>query len=288
MQENKYSFSGHESFSCKSLWLKKGYDFVKQGNNFNDKYAPVQLGVGKNMVSSIRFWLKAFGLTENDELTEIAEYIFADKVGNDPYIEDLGTVWLLHFLLVNSSVASLYNLCFAQFQRERMNFTKEHLQNFVHRRTIETNQISTYTPNTVKRDIDTLLKNYIQPAAAKNKSLDDFSTMLIELDLIKESSYNKTFYFNREGKRQVPPEIFLFGIMKTKGEQMTISFDMMQDVGLIFSMNNLEIIDMAKKLADIFPEYLDYNENAGIRQLQFTKELTPKYVLDKYYKDEEI
>ena len=24
----KYSFSGHESFPCKSLWLKKGYDFV--------------------------------------------------------------------------------------------------------------------------------------------------------------------------------------------------------------------------------------------------------------------
>ena len=23
-----YSFSGHESFACKSLWLKKGYDSV--------------------------------------------------------------------------------------------------------------------------------------------------------------------------------------------------------------------------------------------------------------------
>lgn len=24
----KYTFSGHESFPCKTLWLKKGYDFV--------------------------------------------------------------------------------------------------------------------------------------------------------------------------------------------------------------------------------------------------------------------
>lgn len=24
----RYSFSGHESFHCKSLWLKKGYDFI--------------------------------------------------------------------------------------------------------------------------------------------------------------------------------------------------------------------------------------------------------------------
>ena len=24
----KYTFSGHESFPCKALWLKKGYDFI--------------------------------------------------------------------------------------------------------------------------------------------------------------------------------------------------------------------------------------------------------------------
>ena len=27
MNDIKYCFSGHESFPCKSLWLKKGYDF---------------------------------------------------------------------------------------------------------------------------------------------------------------------------------------------------------------------------------------------------------------------
>ena len=31
----KYTFSGHESFPCKTLWLKKGYDFVIQGRDFN-------------------------------------------------------------------------------------------------------------------------------------------------------------------------------------------------------------------------------------------------------------
>ena len=56
----KYTFSGHESFPCKSLWLKKGYDFVVAGNDFNSPEAVIGLGVGKNMVASIRFWLKAF------------------------------------------------------------------------------------------------------------------------------------------------------------------------------------------------------------------------------------
>lgn len=44
----KYAFSGHESFQCKGLWLKKGYDYVKAGLSFTDDYAVVELGVGKN------------------------------------------------------------------------------------------------------------------------------------------------------------------------------------------------------------------------------------------------
>ena len=57
-----YKFSGHESFPCKSLWLKKGYDFVVGGNDFNSPDAVITLGVGKNMVMSIRFWLRVLVL----------------------------------------------------------------------------------------------------------------------------------------------------------------------------------------------------------------------------------
>ena len=62
----KYTFSGHETFQCKNMWLKKGYDFVKAGKSFNDDTAVVDLGVGKNMVASIKFWLKSFGIIDED------------------------------------------------------------------------------------------------------------------------------------------------------------------------------------------------------------------------------
>ena len=39
----KYTFSGHESFPCKSLWLKKGYDFVANKNDFNSPDAIITL-----------------------------------------------------------------------------------------------------------------------------------------------------------------------------------------------------------------------------------------------------
>ncbi len=49
-EATKYTFSGHDSFQCRQLWLKKGYDYVWKGKNVNDEDAVVRLGVGKNMV----------------------------------------------------------------------------------------------------------------------------------------------------------------------------------------------------------------------------------------------
>ena len=71
----KATFSGHETFHCKGLWLKKGYDFVKEGHSFNDEDAVVSLGVGKNMVSSIRYWLRAFGVINQDNEISPLDYV---------------------------------------------------------------------------------------------------------------------------------------------------------------------------------------------------------------------
>lgn len=56
----RYRFSGHESFQYKSLLLKKGSDFLRAGGKFSDTNSVVRLSVGKNMVGSIRFWLRAW------------------------------------------------------------------------------------------------------------------------------------------------------------------------------------------------------------------------------------
>ena len=124
---SKYSFSGHESFQCKSLWLKKGYDYLLANNSFTDIDAVAKLGVGKNMVASIRFWLRASGLTESDSLEPISTYLLDAENGKDPFTEDINTIWLLHFLLVTSEIASLYNLLFVEYQREKKEFKKSEL-----------------------------------------------------------------------------------------------------------------------------------------------------------------
>ena len=70
-------FSGHETFTCKQFWLKKGFDFLDDGKKFSDKTSVIDLGVGKNMVQSIKFWMHAFGISENKEtISELGKYLF--------------------------------------------------------------------------------------------------------------------------------------------------------------------------------------------------------------------
>ena len=63
----------------------------------------IDLGVGKNMVYAIRYWLRSFGLTEDNEqvVSQLGKDIFAND-GFDPYCEDIGTLWLLHYHLVST------------------------------------------------------------------------------------------------------------------------------------------------------------------------------------------
>lgn len=277
----KYSFSGHESFACKSLWLKKGFDFITNGLNFNTPDAVVHLGVGKNMVSSIRYWMRSFGMTNDDKLTSIAKYLLDDANGKDPYLEDLGTLWLLHFLLVSKAEATLYYLLFVRMQRERKFFDKQHIVSLVKRILTEDNKPHQFNENTIKKDIGTLLQMYVLPRKAK--SFDDYSALLIDLDLIRIDADGKNYIFNIDGKRKLPWQIFLYAVISMKGEDNSVSYDLLQEVGLMFCMNDIEVIEMCKEIERNIPDSLRYTDTAGIRQLQFIKEIKGETVLNEYY-----
>lgn len=283
----KYTFSGHESFPCKSLWLKKGYDFVKRERNFNAPDTVIDLGVGKNMVSSIRFWLKSFGLYDGKDLSELADYLFDEVAGRDKYMEDLATLWLLHFMIVTSDEATLYDWLFRGLQKERKEFDRAQVLSYVKRRLLEDNKYSLFNENTVKKDIGVLLLNYVIPQKASSN--EDYSSLLLDLDLIRmDSDNNKVYFFNIEGKRQVTPEIFFYGLVKLKGEERTVPYELLQELGLIFCMSDLETISMLKYIAEKYSNFVNYSDVAGIRQMQFIQDIDPMMVLNNYYDNADI
>lgn len=281
----RYIFSGHESFPCKTLWLKKGYDFIDGKNNFNAADSVVKLGVGKNMVASIRYWLKTFGLVKEGSLTEVARFVFADNSGMDPYIEDLGTIWLLHYLLISSREATLYNLLFTRFQRERRVFERQHIISFVKRYMAERGKLKTYNENTVKKDVAVLLQNYVQPMKAQ--AMEDYSTLLIDLDLIMTTD-GKQYMFNQEGKRQLPPDILMYAILEEKKSDKSVDYDTLQNIGLMFCLNDMELIAALSLLQERYPDVIRYSDTAGLRQVQFLKKVESMDVLRQYYQNEKF
>ena len=278
---SRYSFSGHETFPCKALWLKKGYDFLKAQHNFNDNDAVVYLGVGKNMVTSIRYWMKAFGLTQTDNLTPFADYFLSDISGRDPYLEDTNTLWILHYSLVKNQIASLYNLLFLGLQRDLKTFDREQVNAYIKRKCSVAEQTNVYNENTVKKDIGVLLASYVMPNS--NKTLDEYNALLLDLGLIR--FLDKKYIFNQTDISQISACVILFALLDYCPEDKTISFDKLQEIALIFGLSMPDLILILEQLAKAHPQQMVYTDNAGVRNVQFIGAEMDKYVvLDKYYK----
>jgi len=93
-------FARHETFHPRFGWLKKGFDAVcGDPDIFLAEDAHIQLGVGKNMAKSIRYWCKAFKLTDDSGITEFGQQLLSED-GFDPYLEDSASLWLLHWQLL--------------------------------------------------------------------------------------------------------------------------------------------------------------------------------------------
>ncbi len=280
----RYCFSGHESFPCKSMWLKKGYDYIVNHNKFTDPDAVVKLGVGKNMVQSIKFWLRAFDLLNDNEATEIARYLFDDIDGRDPYVEDNATLWILHYLLVETAASSIYHLFFVGLQREKKEFDKDQILLFIKRKCNVPDQRNIFNENTVKKDIRVLLQNYLSPI--NPKSNEDYAYFLLWLNLIRENEGK--YSFNEISMEQINPLIVLFALVHIAGCDKTVSFDKLQELSLIFCMPISSFLMIVRKLSNLYPKEISYTDNSGIRNVQFLQKLNIFEVLNRYYDSDEV
>ena len=77
-----FRLKGHEKFQLREGWITKGlYSVSKNPKIFTGNDGTDQLGVGNNMVKSIKYWMLAMGLIGEDqrngaELTELGKMIY--------------------------------------------------------------------------------------------------------------------------------------------------------------------------------------------------------------------
>jgi len=281
MQNTSLKFSGHESFHCRHFWLKKGFDHVKSGKSFSDK-SGIDLGVGRNMVASIRFWLKAFDIVDDKgELTELAENIFGEK-GWDPFLEDEATLWLLHYTLSSKNYASVYHLIFSELRKVRPEFSSKHFLSLV-------NEIdSKQSVNIVGKDFGVFTKTYFaKPSKDKEES---FSGLLTELNLLHEvgedSLNNKLYHISNESQESIPWQVILYCILdnETYGASISLNslFNGEKAIGNLFAFNREGLELKLTEMSEMLPSIV-YKNDAGVKELQLNKKLNRIKILSDYY-----
>ena len=155
-------FSGHESFACRYGWLPKLYEAVQQDEELftSDERAILALGLGKNMVKAIRFWGQAFGLLQVQRglarNTELARRLLDSETGIDPYLEDPGSLWRLHWIVTAHAGLGAWVTTFLELQDSQI--TRERLIDVVRSRAVAAR--GSVTQRTATTHVDIFLRTY--------------------------------------------------------------------------------------------------------------------------------
>jgi hypothetical protein len=294
----KAAFGRHETFALRFGWLTKGAQALMGGDPvFEAEDATVRLGVGKNMVSSIRYWLQAARIIERNEsgwtLTKIGELIFDDD-GYDPYLEDEATIWLLHWLVAsNPELATSWWWFFNRFHKPEFTGAEltTALQDFV-----KDEGKGRTSASTLKSDSEVLRRMYVRSAPRGQAQLEDtLDSPLSVLGLVTELPDSRSFE-SRPGQREgLPPMILGFAVLElfeALGESQLPVSDLMYGptgypaLGAVFRLSEGALLGKLERLVRVMPDVLAFRETAGIHQLYRVGDCTPLEMLEAHYDKE--
>lgn len=183
----KPRFSGHETFACRFVWLPRAVRLIERDPAAlsSDDRAILELGLGKNMVRSLRFWLEAFGVAapgrDGWRLLPFGATVLGPD-GLDPFIEQVETQWLLHWRLATALEAPLFAWRHLFFRRMRPDFTRSELLAELR---IEGERIGHELSDvTLLQHVDALLHTYLG-SASPSAPEDALDGPLVDLGLVR-------------------------------------------------------------------------------------------------------
>ena len=145
--------------------------------------------------------------------------------------------------------------------------------------------------STVTRDIKVFTKNYLKPTPKTNSIEDDVSVLFYELGLLikldNDNTNGQTYYkIENTDRESLPIEIILFCILDNDKYSDTITFYELlsgeNSVGNIFALNGDGLFQKIQEIVERYPN-ITYNDDAGVKTLQFKSKPDKWKVLDEYY-----
>ncbi len=256
----------------------------------------VTLGVGKNMVRSMRHWALATGMIEESpdvrnnrgrhlQPTDLGRTIFADD-GIDPFLERKGTIWLLHYQLASNLGASatwfwaFNHFILSEFQSADLISGLE--KYFAPQRE------SSVAHATLERDVSCFLRTYVAPKRTRTVGTEDtLDCPLVELGLLRNLDLPDTYMFSREKHQSLPPEIFAFATLsfwnRTASGSNSLGFNEIAyspgSPGKVFKLTESAIVDQMRQMETTTRKALTFDSTAGLVQLYRKNDIAPIAVL---------
>ena len=270
----------------------------------------VELGVGKNMVRSIKFWAHASGMIQaavaggGHEPTEIGHQILGD--GNlDPFLEDVRTLWLIHWNLSTNIENPLFAWDFLLNRWQDPEMTQTRVMKALQQEAAK--QDTKHSPVTLEQHFETFLHTYVPTRGRKGEVQEDnLDCPLVELELIlkigdreldRSAGRREPIYiFRREEKPEITPELFLYCLndfwQKRHANDGTITFQQIAhghgSPGQIFKLPDEDIRSRLELLEKQTRGFMRYAEGANIQQVQRTGKRDGIDLLKKVYSTEVV
>jgi hypothetical protein len=271
------AFARHETFHPRFGWLKKGYDLaLGDAQVFLRDDAPVRLGVGKNMVRSLRYWCYAFKVLEEagngSQPTPFGARLLADD-GWDPFLENPASLWLLHWkLLTEPCTATAWAFTFGEFQATE--FTQEKLLDDL--RDYASGVSSRIADSSLRKDVSCILRMYAEQESKKGPTEDSIDCPFTELKLLFTVGDGRRYEFQVGPKETLPPEIIVAtclefaSISQNEGSTMGISrlAHGLGSPGRVFKLSEAAIAEAIEILSHR-QAGLYISDSAGLQQLQY-------------------
>lgn len=277
-------FARHETFHPRYGWLKKGFDNPEA---FLKEDAHLELGVGKNMARAIKYWCQAFKVLEettnesrrNSELvpTAFATQILG-KQGFDPYLEDLGSLWLLHWQLFQSPcLATAWEYTFNEYVRPEL--TVDELVSDIQSHLKRDFPDMEIAESSLRKDASCLVRMYGRIPTGSSLNEESLHCPFAELGLLREESNGKTYTFRLGPKPGLSNDIIAFACysyaLQKSSSTMTVSLPKLLRAagspGLVFRLTENDLYIALEDVSQRIP-ILYLTEAAGIIQVVFSNE----------------
>ena len=299
-------FKAHQTFAIRKGWIGKGLRGIQEINHSLlmpscKENAMDELGLGSNQVVALRYWLETMGLIKRvsrnreHELTEIGKLIF----NNDPYTEEIGTLWSLHCNLASSQQdAAAWYFFFNEFKVAGA-FDKEDFTRALEHYIFTYNDKPKVALTSLESDFSCILNTYIPHDRTSSRQMSpesDIDCPLGELGLVDiDSRAGKTYRKKPANLGTLPSLMVLYSICPTREQtaeagykaEVEIKFETLLDgacnPGRVYNLDSVALLTPLYELES--DGLLRINRTAGLDVIRLADpSMTKENCLAEYYR----